>query len=128
MEQQNKSVALTIKRLGKNIGGSVCLISLVAGCASNGYDRKATTTVDAMKSGSAELALQALEQQNPDKDKDLLYFMEKGELLRMKGSYEASKETWLAADEKMMFATRNARISPSTSASSNILRTSAPRL
>ena len=101
MEQQNKSVALTIKRLGKNIGGSVCLISLVAGCATQGYDRKATTTVDAMKSGNAELALQALEQQNPDKDKDLLYFMEKGELLRMKGSYEASKETWLAADEKV---------------------------
>jgi len=101
MEQQQKSVALTIKRLGKNIGGSVCLISLVAGCATQGYDRKATSTVDAMKSGNAELALQALEQQNPDKDKDLLYFMEKGELLRMKGSYEASKETWLAADEKV---------------------------
>src|SRR4051812_7281327 len=104
MKQQNKSVALAVKRREKKIGGSIFLISLLsvlAGCATNGYDRKATTTVDAMKSGNAELALQALEQQNPDKDKDLLYFMEKGELLRMKGSYEASKETWLAADEKV---------------------------
>jgi len=98
MLEHNKSV---IKRLGKTIGSSACLAALVAGCATQGYDRKATTTVDAMKSGNAELALQALEQQNPDKDKDLLYFMEKGELLRMKGSYESSKESWLAADEKV---------------------------
>jgi len=98
MLHNNKSV---LTRLGKNLGASICLAALVAGCATQGYDRKATSTVDALKVGNAELALQTLEQQNPDKDKDLLYFLEKGELLRMKGSYEASKETWLAADEKV---------------------------
>jgi hypothetical protein len=101
MLQHNKSVIRQIRRFGKNLGGSVCLAALVAGCATQGYDRKATSTVDALKGGNADLALQTLEQQNPDKEKDLLYFMEKGELLRMKGSYESSKETWLAADEKV---------------------------
>lgn len=90
-----------VQRLGKSLGGSICILALMSGCATQGYDRKATSTVDALKVGNTDLALQALEQQNPDKDKDLLYFLEKGELLRMKGSYEASKETWLAADEKV---------------------------
>lgn len=101
MLQHNKSVTKQLRQFSKTVSSGVCIAALMTGCATQGYDRKATSTVDAMKMGNTDMALQALEQQNPDKDKDLLYFLEKGELLRMKGSYEASKETWLAADEKV---------------------------
>ncbi|WP_050476067.1 COG3014 family protein [Herbaspirillum rhizosphaerae] len=101
MLQHNNSITKQFRQFSKSVGSSVCIAALITGCATQGYDRKATSTVDAMKMGNTDMALQALEQQNPDKDKDLLYFLEKGELLRMKGSYEASKETWLAADEKV---------------------------
>ena len=98
MSQQHLSAP---QRAAKSLVGGLCITALLAGCAMQGYDKKASSTVDAMKVGNADLALQTLEQQNPDKEKDLLYFMEKGELLRMKGSYESSKEVWLAADEKV---------------------------
>jgi hypothetical protein len=84
----------------KHIGLGICVAVILTGCAT-GYDKQTASTRDAIKGGNADLALQSLEQQNPSKDKDLLYFMEKGELLRMKGSHESSKEVWLAADEKV---------------------------
>ncbi|TQK04389.1 hypothetical protein FB599_2942 [Herbaspirillum sp. SJZ130] len=99
--------------LGKRLCAGAMAAGLIAGCATQGYDNKASSTVGAMQGGNPDLALQTLEQQNPDKDKDLLYFMEKGELLRMKGAYEASKESWLAADEKVRGWEEQAKSDPS---------------
>ncbi|MBP0597014.1 hypothetical protein J8I26_02800 [Herbaspirillum sp. LeCh32-8] len=110
--QQGRAAALTA-RWGKQFFIGAMAAGLLTGCATQGYDHKAAGTVGAMQAGNAEMALQALEQQNPDKDKDLLYFMEKGELLRMKGSYEASKESWLAADEKVRGWEEQAKTDPS---------------
>jgi hypothetical protein len=83
------------------VGLGICATALLAGCATQGYDKQTATTRDAIRGGNPDLALQSLEQQNPSKDKDLLYFLEKGELLRMKGSHADSRDVWLSADGKV---------------------------
>ena len=74
---------------------------LLTGCVTTGYHQQMSSTVNAAKSGAVDVALSDLEQKNPGKDKDLLYFLEKGELLRMKGSYADSRDNWLQADGKV---------------------------
>ncbi|WP_050466510.1 COG3014 family protein [Herbaspirillum chlorophenolicum] len=111
--KQNYRRATAALYLGKRLCAGAMAAGLIAGCATQGYDNKASSTVGAMQGGNPDIALQALEQQNPDKEKDLLYFMEKGELLRMKGSYESSKESWLAADEKVRGWEDQAKTDPS---------------
>lgn len=81
------------------VGGVLSFILLLAGCA--GYNAKVTTTMDALKSGSADAALADLEKNNSDKDKDLLYHLEKGELLRIKSDYTGSIGNWSQADAKI---------------------------
>ncbi|HTH41404.1 MAG TPA: hypothetical protein VL968_11490 [Rhodocyclaceae bacterium] len=75
--------------------------ALLSGCVTGGYHEQVASTVNATKIGAVDVALSDLEQKNPDKDKDLLYFLEKGELLRMKGSYPDSRDNWLQADTKV---------------------------
>lgn len=75
--------------------------ALLSGCVTTGYHQQVSATVNAAKSGAVDVALSDLEQNNPGKDKDLLYFLEKGELLRMKGSYVDSRDNWLQADGKV---------------------------
>lgn len=81
------------------VGGVLSFALVLAGCA--GYNAKVTTTMDALKSGSVDAALADLEKNNTDKDKDLLYHFEKGELLRMKGDYAGSIGSWSQADAKI---------------------------
>lgn len=79
-----------------------CLIvfsALLTGCA--GYHAKITGTVEATRAGSVDTALAELEKNNTDKDKDLLYYLEKGELLRLKGDYPASVASWSEADARV---------------------------
>ena len=47
--------------------------------------------------GAVDAALDRLDRENSDKD--LLYYFERGELLRTKGAWEDSRTTWLKADE-----------------------------
>jgi hypothetical protein len=75
-------------------------VVLLGGCAT-GYNQQMTSTVNSAKSGGVDDALAKTEKDNPSKDKDLLYFLEKGELLRMKGDYSTSRDTWLLADAKI---------------------------
>lgn len=74
---------------------------LLGGCVTTGYHQQVSSTLDSAKSGSVDVALADLEKKNPGKDKDLLYFMEKGELQRMKGNYPESISAWNAADGKV---------------------------
>lgn len=72
---------------------------LLVGCA--GYQTKMDGTIGSLQSGSVDNAIANLDSKNTSKDKDLLFHLEKGELLRMKGSYEASRDQWLIADERV---------------------------
>lgn len=96
---------MSIFRVAKLRLKPVCLLLSVSvfltGCATTGYNAQVSTTVDSVKAGSVELALADLEKNNPDKEKDLLYFFEKGELLRMKGDFSESVNSWSQADAKV---------------------------
>lgn len=72
----------------------------LAGCM-GGYNTKVGDAVEAARAGSPEAALAALEARNNSKEKDLLYFLEKGELQRMQGNYSDSVATWMEADTRV---------------------------
>ena len=80
--------------------------SLLVGCVANPtrqYDGELKETVTLVRNGAVKQALQQLEKNNEPgvitKDKDILYYLEKGELLTLDGDYPAGRNTWLKADE-----------------------------
>jgi hypothetical protein len=97
--------------------------ALLAGCAGNplrSYDKEMGNTVASLKKGDIDGALEQIESNNSsvlDKNngkneegkdktaldspsgKDILYYFEKGEVLRLRSDYEPSRDAWLQADE-----------------------------
>lgn len=93
--------------------------ALLTGCAGSplrSYDKEMADTVSLLKEGNLDGALSQLESNNSssgkkDKEgkdktaldspsgKDILYYFEKGELLRLGNAYEPSRDAWLQADE-----------------------------
>jgi hypothetical protein len=73
----------------------------LSGCAGMNYDSKISSSTNDMKAGNLDQAIDDLESNNTSDDKGLLYYMEKGELQRMKGSYGDSRDTWFKADQKV---------------------------
>lgn len=76
---------------------------LLSGCAGvnvfRSHDSEMSVTMASAMSGQVDQALATLESNNKLSGKDFLYFLEKGELLRLKGDFEQSRDTWLQADE-----------------------------
>lgn len=72
-------------------------VAVLSGCAT-GYHQQMSGAMQSTAAGSIDLALSELEKNNDSKDKSLLYFFEKGELLRMKGAVAESRDAWLVAD------------------------------
>jgi len=54
MSQQHLSAP---QRAAKSLVGGLCITALLAGCAMQGYDKKASSTVDAMKVGNSRSCL-----------------------------------------------------------------------
>ena len=82
------------------------LLTLLAGCAGNAmrqYDDELKETVQLVRSGSVKQAIEQLEKNNVpgviSKDKDILYYLEKGEMLTLDSNYPGGQEAWLKADE-----------------------------
>jgi hypothetical protein len=91
-----------------NFRGQVLLslLTLLAGCAGNAmrqYDGELKETVQLVRSGSVKQAIEQLEKNNTPgvitKDKDILYYLEKGEMLTLDSNYPGGQEAWLKADE-----------------------------
>lgn len=96
---------------------SAAIIVVLSGCSGSplrSYDAELKETVVLVKAGSINQALEGLERNNAsmfaskDKDgkavaddggKDILYFLEKGELLNLQSKYKDGRDTWLKADE-----------------------------
>jgi len=78
------------------------------------YDNELKQTVGMVKSGSISTALQELENNNTGKEenKDLLYFFEKGELLRLTTEYDNSNQAWMFADAKVKEWEETTKTSP----------------
>ena len=81
-------------------------VLLLAGCAANPlrqYDSELQETVKLVRQGSVKQAVAHLEQNNEPgvitKDKDILYYLEKGELLTLDNDHPGAKDAWLKADE-----------------------------
>lgn len=92
---------------------SLTVAVALAGCAATrSYDKEAGGTLQSASGGQIDTALAQHEANNANADKDLLYFLEKGELLQMKGDLPKSSESWLAADEKVRLWEEEAKNSP----------------
>ena len=66
------------------------------------YDDELKGTVDLVKAGAVKQAIDQLEKNNTgtlSSDKDLLYYLEKGELLTLDSNYPGGRDSWLLADE-----------------------------
>jgi hypothetical protein len=73
----------------------------LSGCsAMRSYDDELKQTIDLVGQGQIDQALTQHES-NTGSDPDLLYYLEKGELLRLKNLYKDSAGVWLLADQKI---------------------------
>lgn len=71
----------------------------LAGCSAfRSYDSELQETNQQLSAGNIDAALALLEKNNRGDDKDLLYYFEKGELLRSKGDLKGSQDAWRSAD------------------------------
>lgn len=83
--------------------GMVMVVALnVVGCSTfRSYNKEMIKTIDMVSQGQIDMALAEHEKNNSSSDKELLFFLEKGQLLRLKGQYKDSLDTWLEADKKI---------------------------
>jgi len=77
-------------------------ITLLSGCSVfRNYDSELTQTNQQLASGNVDAALTLLDKNNTSQDRDLLYYFEKGELLRAKGDLSGSQTAWTSADRQV---------------------------
>ena len=89
---------------------SMLVLALVSGCAT--YTDQSRDMLISAKGGSLDQALAALDAKNSGKDKEILYYLERGELLRMKGNIPASRESLMVADQKVQVWESTAKTDP----------------
>ena len=93
-------------RFGLTACFSSLAILLLAGCVANPlrqYDSELQETIKLVRQGSVKQAVAQLDQNNEPglitKDQDILYYLEKGELLTLDNNHPGAKGAWLKADE-----------------------------
>jgi hypothetical protein len=75
----------------------------LAGCSVfRSYDSELQETNQQLAAGNVDAALALLESHNKGEQKDLLYYFEKGELLRSKGDLQGSQAAWRSADSVVL--------------------------
>ena len=73
------------------------------GCgAYRNYDLELQETTAPLKNGNIEGALSVIEANNPDPEKDLLYYFEKGAVLSAGGDFAQSQTTWRSAEQMII--------------------------
>lgn len=74
----------------------------LSGCsAMRSYDDELKQTINLVGQGQVDQALTQHESNNTGGDFDLLYYLERGELLRLKNQYKDSAAAWMLADQKV---------------------------
>ncbi|WP_369989057.1 COG3014 family protein [Pseudomonas xanthosomatis] len=90
------------------VSRALTLATLVAavqltGCSVfRSYDSELQETNQQLAAGNVDAALAVLESNNKGEHKDLLYYFEKGELLRSKGDLQGSQDAWRSADSVVL--------------------------
>lgn len=83
----------------KTLTLSICTLLILSGCATfRSYNDETVSVVSNLATGKVDEALSQHEK-NTGSEKDLLYFMEKGELQRLKKLYPETIATWTEADK-----------------------------
>lgn len=95
---------------------AIALLSALglSGCATNpmrSYDSELKQTGSDLASNNVAKAL-ADHEKTSTGEKDLLYFLEKGNLLRFNSQFRESRDTWLKADEKVRIWEEEAKTNP----------------
>lgn len=84
------------------IGYALLLMLFLVGCSTiRNYDKELTVVSQQVNVGDVDSALTVLESNNKKDQKDLLYYFEKGELLRIKGDLQASQAAWMSANQQV---------------------------
>lgn len=84
------------------IGYALLLMFFLVGCSTiRNYDKELTIVSQQINVGDVDAALTVLESNNKKDQKDLLYYFEKGELLRLKGDLQASQAAWMSANQQV---------------------------
>ncbi len=88
-------------------------LGLLAGCATfRSYDKELTGTINLAASGNIDGAIKNLESENRFGQKDLLYYLELGELQRLAQRYAESIKAWMSADERVQEWEKTAAYNP----------------
>ncbi|WP_065258238.1 COG3014 family protein [Pseudomonas bananamidigenes] len=75
----------------------------LSGCgAYRNYDLELQQTTDQLKAGNTDGALAMIEAHNPDEEKDLLYYFEKGAVLSAAGEFSQSQVAWRSAEQRVI--------------------------
>ena len=89
------------------------LLTMLAGCATfRSYDSELTSTINLAAAGNVDGAIKRLEGNNKLGRKDLLYYLELGELQRLDHRYDESEKAWLAADAHVQAWEKTALTNP----------------
>jgi hypothetical protein len=89
------------------------LLALVSGCATfRSYNVELTRTIDLVRVGAVDQAVAGYDRYNRRGKKQLLYYLEKGELLRLDGRIEDSQAAWFEADKRVQKWEDTARADP----------------
>lgn len=88
------------------------LLCALSGCAAfRSYNTELTETINVAASGKPGAAAAALEKKHSH-DRDLLYYLELGELQRLDGRFDESQKAWLAADRQVQAWEETAKVNP----------------
>jgi hypothetical protein len=95
------------------LGGALLAVLLASGCATfRSYDQELRQTLSLAAGGETDAAIKTLDKNNKGKDKDLLYYLEMGELQRLATRYDKSQQEWMAGDRKVRDWEAAAKLDP----------------
>lgn len=82
---------------------ALCASLLLSGCSTfRSYDNELAQATQHLAAGDVHSALTILESNNTSEKRDILYYMEKGELLRCTGDLHGSLAAWQEADRVVL--------------------------
>lgn len=91
---------------------AILLAAAISGCASlRSYDAALSRTMELAAVGDVDAAIDQHQRQHRG-SKDLLYYLEQGELLRLAGRYNESQQAWFDADQVIGEWEETARLHP----------------
>jgi uncharacterized protein len=95
------------------IAAAALALLAASGCATfRSYDAELTGTLNLAAAGKVDDAIRQLERNNKGRRKDLLYYLEFGELQRLNHRYDESGQAWLTADAHVQAWEKTALANP----------------